>query len=282
GWPPPPEPDSPPPAPAWTNGRAFPAVWRDTLSFAMGSLLTTVKQFPQLPPGSPWNHRPPPNSDADIGQALAAEIHLGMRALPLLAVADLVLVDPSRVGTIPLWSADNEETVYAAEAKLPRSPIFLDIEAVDGSPVVWRQDTWPFPFYLRGALCWRQDELLSIVPFGSVGSQHPWGGTDYQAWARWVYLQGHSSSWPGLGPGDFLVRADGAVRPWVDAESGSICAHQGAVAYNLCRRILSVLMCLEAFEVELVPEHTSRQVRRRAQRKRESIGLVPSSWPIPL
>ena len=71
------------------------------------------------------------------------------------------------------------------------------------------------------------------------------------------------------------------MRPWVDADSGSVCAHQGSLAFNLCRRVLSVLMCLQAHAVELVPEPTS-QVRRRAERKEESIGLVPKSWPIPL
>jgi hypothetical protein len=248
----------------------------------MGSLLATTSEFAHMRPGLPWNHRPPPGSAADIDQAIAAKIHIGMRLLPLLAAADLVVVDPSRVAPIPSWGSDHEEAAYAAAAKLPRSPVFLDFEAIDGSPVVWRQETWPFPFYLRGALCWSEGDLLSLVPFGSVGARHPWGGTDYQAWGRWVYLQGHSTGWPDLGPGDFLARANGDVRSWVDADSDSVCAQQGAVAFNLCRRVLSVLMCLEAFEVELVTEPTSRQVRRRAQRKGESIGLVPKAWPLPL
>ncbi len=280
-WPPPPGGDIPP-APAWTNGRAFPAVWRDTLAFALGSLLAVTKEFPRMRPGRPWNHRPPPDSDADIDQAIAAKINVSMRALPLLAEADLVVVDPARVASIPPWRSDDEEAVYAATAKLPRSPLFLDFESIAGSPVAWRQDTWPFPFYLRGALCWSRNELLSIIPYGSLGSQHPWGGTDYQAWARWVYLQDHSAEWPELGPGDFQSRASGQVRAWVDGEGGSICAHQGAIAFNLCRAVLSVLICLEAFEVELVPEATSRQVRRRAERKGEAIGLVPRHWPLPL
>lgn len=283
-WPPPPGEESEiPPSPAWTNGRALPAVWRDTLSFTMGALLATHSEYAHMRPGLPWNHRPPPGSDADIDQAVAAKIHIGMRAMPILAEADLVLVDPARVASIPAWRPDEEEeAAYAAMAKLPRSPVFLDFEALDGSPFAWRQETWPFPFYLRGALCWSEEELLSIVPFGSVGSRHPWGGTDYQAWARCVYLQNPTAEWPELGPGDFHARAGGEVRSWVDGEAESVCAQQGAVAFNLCRRTLSVLMCLEAFDLELVPAPTSRQVRRRAQRKGESIGLVPKTWPLPL
>lgn len=233
-------------------------------------------------PGMPWNHRPPPDSEADIDQAIAAKINVSMGALPLLAEADLVVVDPVRATSIPPWRSDDEAVVYAAAAKLPRSPLFLDFESITGSPAAWRQDTWPFPFYLRGALCWCQNELLSIVPYGSLGSQHPWGGTDYQAWARWVYLQGHATEWPELGSGDFQSCASGQVRAWIDVEGGSICAHQGAIAFNLCRAVLSVLNCLEAFEVELMPERTSRQVRRRAERKGEAIGLVPRDWPLPI
>ncbi|HSC20391.1 MAG TPA: hypothetical protein VLC07_01555, partial [Solirubrobacterales bacterium] len=165
---------------------------------------------------------------------------------------------------------------------MPRSPLFLDFEAIDGSPVAWTEETWPLPFFLRGALCWQQEELLSVVPFGSVGSVHPWGGTDYQAWGRWVYLQGHSAGWPELGQGDFIARANGEVRSWVDAEAESVCAQMGSVTHNLCRRVLAVLICLEGFEVNLVPEATSRQVRRRAERKGERIGLVPERWPIPM
>lgn len=269
------------PTPAWINGRAFPAVWRDTLAFATGSLIATKDQFPQMRPGKPWNHRPPPESDADEEQAIAAKIHLSLRLLPLLAEAKLVVVEPAQVAALPGWRTDDEEAVYSAEAVLPCSPVFLDFEAVDGSPIAWRRETWPLPFYLRGALCWSQDELLSIVPFGSVGSSHPWGGTDYQAWARWIYLQGHSSDWPAPGPGDFVTRASGDACCWVNGEEDSVCAQHGSVAYNLCRRVLSVLMCLEAFEVDLIPEPASRQVRRRAERRGEKIGLVPRSWPIP-
>ena len=276
-WPPPP--GDPPPSPSWTNGRSFPAVWRDTLAFGMGSMIATKDQFPQMKPGRPWNHRPPPGSEADIEQAVAAKIHLSLRFLPLLAEAELVIIEPNQMELVPDWHRDDEEALYSAEAMLPRSPLFLDFEALDGSPVAWEQETWPLPFYLRGALCWSQDELLSIVPFGSVGSRHPWGGSDYQAWARWVYLQGHSSYWPDLGPGDFITRASGDARCWVDGEQDSVCAQHGSVAYNLCRRVLSALMFLEAFGIELEPEQTSRQVRRRAERKEERIGLIPSSWP---
>jgi hypothetical protein len=239
------------------------------------------KQLPHLAPGLPWNHRPPSDSTADIAQAITAKVHLSTRLLPLLAAAELVIVEPEMVNSIPQWRNDDEETIYSAEAVLTTSPMFLDFEAVDGDPVAWEAESWPLPFYLRGALCWSQEELLSIIPFGSVGGRHPWGGSDYQPWARWVYLQGHSTDWPDMGPGDFIARANGEVRSWVDADGGSICAHQGSVAYNLCRRILSVLMCLEAFEIDLVEESASRQVRRRAERKGERIGLVPRKWSLP-
>lgn len=133
-------------------------------------------EYAHMRPGLPWNHRPPPGSDADSDQAVAAKIHIGMRVMPILAEADLVLVDPARVASIPAWRPDGEEeAAYAAVAKLSRSPVFLDFEALDGRPFAWRQETWPFPFYLRGALCWSEEDLLSIVPFGSVGSRHPWG-----------------------------------------------------------------------------------------------------------
>jgi hypothetical protein len=246
----------------------------------MGSLLAVQKQFPQMSPWRPWNYKPPVDTDADIDQAIQAKINVGMRALPLLASADLVLLDPSLVAAVPEWRSDDDEAAYSGEAKLPRSPLFLDFEAIDGTPVAWNQDTWPFPFYLRGALCWATEDLLSIVPFGSVGEQHPWGGTDYQAWSRWVYLQGHSPEWPQLGPGDFFTRTNGEVRSWVDSESGSICAHQGGVAFNLCRRVLSVLMFMEALDIELAPDSPSRQVRRSAERKGKSIGLIPTNWPM--
>lgn len=238
-------------------------------------------KFPLVGLGGPWNHRPPPQSDADIEQAVAGKVHISHRLLPLLAIAQLVVMEPGMVTSVPRLSSD-EEAVYSAEARLPASPVFLDFESVDGTPVVWEEETWPLPFYLRGALCWQQDELLSVIPFGSVGSRHPWGGTDYQAWSRWIFLQGHSVEWPELGPGDFMARANGEVRSWVDAESGSVCAHMGSVAHNLCRGVLSVLMALEALEIEFVPESASRQVRRRAERKGEKIGLVPKAWPIPI
>lgn len=287
GWPPAPREEGR--APGWTNGRAFPAVWRDSLSFGMGALLAVSGKFPQVSEdfphirlGGPWNHRPPSHSEADIEQAVGAKIHVSHRLLPLLASAQLVVIEPEKVESIPKWATDDEQAAYSAEAKLPCSPVFLDFEAIDGSPTAWVQETWPLPLFLRGALCWQQEESLSIIPFGSVGSRHPWGGTDYQAWARWVYLQGHSENWPTLGPGDFITRANGEVRSWVDAEGESVCAHMGSVAYNLSRRALSVLMCLEAFNVDLIPEAPSRQVRRRAERKGERIGLIPKSWPIPM
>jgi hypothetical protein len=277
-WPPPPG-DDPPPAPKWTNGRAFPAVWRDTLSFSMGGVLAGLKEFPHLRLGSSWNYAPPCDSEADIDQAIQAKVHLGVRLLPLMAQADLIALDPSQVVTVPDWHSDDDEAAYSGEANLPRSPVFLDLEGIDGSPLAWRQDSWPYPFFLRGALCWTTDDLLSIIPFGSLGEQHPWGGTDYQTWARWTYLQGHSGKWPEPGPGDFLTRVSGDVVSWVEGDAPSICAHQGSIAFNLCRKVLSILMFLEAKDIHFGPDTPSRQVRRRAERQGESVGLIPRNWP---
>lgn len=242
GWP-----DVPAEAPrpqSWVNGRAFPAVWRDTLSFTVGGL-KAVGQFPRIRPDATWNYQPEPASEADIEQAIAAKLHIGLRLLPLLAAAEVVTVEPEMIEAIPEWRSE-EHALYAAEAELPVSPLFLDLEALDGRPTSWEAPTWPLPFHLRGALCWNENKVLSVVPVGSVGGSHPWGGTDYQAWARWAYLQGHAAGWPDPGPGDFLVRASGDVRAWVDAEQDSVCTQQGVVTNNLSRRVLSVLMAMEA------------------------------------
>jgi len=86
-WPPLPEPV--PPSPNWLNGRAFTAVWRDTLPFTVGGLMAAEKESPQLMPGAGWKSRPEPDSERDIDQAIAAKLHLGMRTLPILAEAQL-------------------------------------------------------------------------------------------------------------------------------------------------------------------------------------------------
>jgi hypothetical protein len=171
------------------NGRAFPAVWRDTLPFTVGGLVAAKRQFPQMMPGSGWRLNPEPDTNMDVEQAIAAKIHLGMRVLPILAEAQLVVVGSDDVEAVPDWDDEEQIAQYAAEATLPVSPVFLDLEEADGRPVVWDEESWPYPFNLRGALVWIQDGAISVVPFGSVGGVHIWGGTDYQAWARWVFLQ---------------------------------------------------------------------------------------------
>jgi len=276
-WPPLPEPVPPPPP--WINGRAFPAVWRELLAFSRGGLLAAAKQFPQMRPGRPWPHRPDPDTDADIEQAIAAKLHLALRALPLLAETEVVLIEPPLADLIPDWEEDEAEARYAATGRLRHSPLFLDFEGADGLPASWHAETWPLPLHLRGALCWHAEGMLCVMPFGSVGGVHPWGGSDYHAWARWLFLQKEPEQWPMPGPGDFLTRADGEVLSWVDAEQDSICAHHGALAYNLCRRTLRVLQLLENVGGELVEPRLERALRRRAAREGQRIARVPGRFP---
>jgi hypothetical protein len=272
-------PDPLPPAPRWINGRAFPAVWRELLQFAGGGLAAAADQFPQMMPGRPWQHRPDPGSDADIDQAIAAKLHLALRAMPLLAEAEVVVVEPPLADLIPDWDEDDAETLYAAAAQLPHSPLFMDFEGIDGLPAAWHADTWPLPLHLRGALCWQAEGMLSIMPFGSVGGVHPWGGLDYHAWSRWVFLQEEREKWPLPGPGDFVACASGEVLPWVAVEGESICAHQGGLAGNLARRTLRVLQLLESVGGELVEPPLPRPVRRRAARDGQRIARMPAHVP---
>jgi hypothetical protein len=276
-WPTLPEPL--PPGMAWINGRAFPAVWRELLAFSRGGLLAVAKDFPQMRPGRPWQHRPDPDTDADIEQAIAAKLHLALRALPLLAEAEVVLIEPPLADLIPDWEEDEAEARYAATGQLSHSPLFLDFESADGLPAAWHAETWPLPLHLRGSLCWQAEEMLCVVPFGSVGGVHPWGGSDYHAWARWLFLQEELEQWPMPGPGDFLARATGEVLSWVDAEQDSVCAHQGALAYNLCSRTLRVLQLLENLGGELVEPRLERPLRRRAVREGQRIARVPARFP---
>lgn len=161
-WPPLPEPVPPPQQ--WLNGRAFTAVWRDTLPFTAGGLVAAEKELPQLMPGTGWKIRPEPDSELDVHQAIAAKLHLGMRTLPILAEAQLVVVDARSVNIIPGRSDEDDLVAYGAQARLPMSPIFLDFEHDTGLCVGWHPESWPSPFNLRGALCWMHDEMLSIVP----------------------------------------------------------------------------------------------------------------------
>lgn len=277
-WPPLPEPA--PPAPKWLNGRAFTAVWRDTLPFTVGGLVAAEGQFPHLMPGVGWKTRPVPDSELDVDQAIAAKLHLGMRTLPILAEAQLVVVDASSVGVIPDWTDEDELVAYAAKARLPMSLVFLDFEDDDGFCIGWHPEDWPAPFNLRGALCWTQDHTLSVIPYGSVDGQHRWGGTDYQAWARWLFLQSEEAEWPDPGPGDSIA-ANGEVTSWIDLMGGSICAYQSRVAYKLSRRVLRLLWAFEHLEVQLVAPALPRPDRRRAKRAGQRIGLVAVGLPEP-
>jgi hypothetical protein len=276
-WLPPKEP--PAAAVSWVNGRSFPAVLRDTIPFVMGGLVAAAKTHPQLKPGVDWTAQPEPDSAQDLDQAIAAKLHIGLRLGTVLADAQLVLVDPAQVALIPEWDDDEEAAAYASVAQLPACPLYLDFESDDGSPAAWEAETWPLPFHLRGAICWIAEGLLSIVPFGSVGGAQLWGGTDYQAWARWSFVQTERPEWPAPGPGDFIASADSRVVSWVDVEGESICAHQGAITFNLTRRVLRVLWALETLETPLVPPNLPRAERRRAKRAGQEIGLVSERLP---
>jgi hypothetical protein len=277
GWPA--LPDPLPPTPYWINGRALPAVWRELLGFAQRGLVAAAKQFPHMLPGQPWQHRPDPGSDSDIDQAIAAKLYLALHALPLLAEAEVALIAPPLADLIPDWDDGDAATQYAAAAQLPYSPLFLDFEGVDGLPAAWEADTWPLPLHLRGALCWEADGMLCVIPFGSVGGVHPWGGLDYHPWARWIVLQQEREEWPLPGPGDFLARANGEVLPWVEVEGESVCAHQGALAWNLSRRALQVVQLLEHVGGGLVESRLPRPARRRAAREGKRIAHVPARFP---
>lgn len=272
--------DPPPPAPSWINARAFASIWREQLAFVGGGLAAAADRFPNIRPGKPWRHRPEPDSEADIEQAIGAKLHLSLHALPILAEAEVALIEPPLADLLPEWETDEAEAVYAARAQLPVSPLFLDFESRSGLPAAWHAPTWPLPLHLRGALCWQKAGALCVMPYGSVGGVHPWGGSDYHPWARWIFLQGEDQEWLRPGPGDFISNAKGDVLSWVDSEQASICAHQGALAYNLCRRALRVLQFLEFAGGDLVEPRLPRPVRRRAARERQRIARIPEHFPV--
>src|SRR5262249_2780388 len=153
------------------------------------------------------------------------------------------------------WPAPVEEILaWAGQAQLPTTPLFLDLESHDGRPATWELDSWPLPFHLRGALSWVDALGTCIVPFGSVGGTHLIGGTDYQPWARLMFLRElpGGDAWPSPGPGDVLIAPDGSSLSWVVLESDSHCAHQAAVATNLAMGAMSMLMLLDRLKVEFV------------------------------
>ena len=214
-------------------------------------------------------------------QAIAAKLHLALHALPLLAKAEIVLIEPPLVDLIPDWEDDDAETRYAAAAQLPDSPLFMDFEGIGGLPAAWHAETWPLPLHLRGALCWQAEGMLCVTPFGSVGGVHPWGGLDYHAWARWVFLQGEREEWPLPGPGDFVACASGEVLPWVAVEGESVrsARTRARLPGNLSRRTLRVLQLLESVGGDLVAPRLPRPVRRRAVREQQRIARVPARLP---
>lgn len=268
--------DGPPPAvPVWALAHSFPKVWQDTLEIVGGGLSREAqRQFPDMSPSGPWNHHPKPNSEPDVAQAISAKLEIGRRALPLLTQAQLIVIEPDQIAVLPDWEDSDEAGTYAANARLPFPVVYFDFEGEIGQPVAWEAPTWPLPFHLRGALCWTGDSMLNIVPFGSVGGTHLHGGTDYQPWSRWVYLQSPDVELPHPGRGDFIAQEDGTVTPWVDIEGESFSAHQGSVGHNLAQRVLAAMYLLEAANVELVDQPITRQVRRQAERKGHRIGLA--------
>lgn len=231
-------------------------------------------------PWGPWEHRPQPDTEADIEQAIGAKLYLALHALPLLAEAEVVLIEPPLADLVPDWKHEEDAAQYAARAQLPHSPLFLDFEDAEGLPAAWHAETWPLPLHLRGAICWQSEGLLCVIPFGSVGGVHPWGGSDYHGWSRWTFVQDERDEWPMPGRGDFIARPTGEVISWVDADDDSICAHQGALAYNLCRRTLRVLQLLEHAGGELIEPRLSRPLRRRVSREGQRIAQIPERFPL--
>ena len=174
----------PGPVPRWLNGRSFPAVWRDTLPFTMGGIMAS-KDHPQLRLGGSWNAEPEPGSDEDVDQAIKAKIHIGLRTGTVLACAQLVVVDPRDAAYIPDWGDVDEATRYAADARLPASPIYIDLEAAEGEPLAWEAETWPL-HSIYEALCAGCSMVYLISSPSAASAASIPGGTDYQAWARWV------------------------------------------------------------------------------------------------
>lgn len=92
-------------------------MWRELLAFGFGDLAATVKQFPHTMPGRPWQHRPEPGTDADADQAIAAKLHRALHTLPLLAEADVVVIEPPVADLIP----DCADGYHVMLARLLRS-----------------------------------------------------------------------------------------------------------------------------------------------------------------
>jgi hypothetical protein len=128
--------------------------------------------------------------------------------------------------------------------------------------------------------CPRQDGITSVVPYASIAGVHVWGGTDYQAWARWCFLDETRSETPEPGPGDFLIDGRGDIVSWVTMDEESICAYQGRIAGNMALVVVRLLHGLQADHAELVVPSLPRPVRRRAARDALEIGRVPHGLPV--
>lgn len=275
-WPPIPEPL--PDAPKWHGARAIAAVWRDAFPMAVGGTVAAAYQpFAGVRLDDGWDVDPEPGSDLDVEQAIGAKVHLALRLMPILASAQLVQVEPDQATYVPDWDDIERAFGYAQKTTLPCSPMFIDFESADGLPTSWYAETWPLPFHLRGALLWQRESALCGIPFGSVAGKHPFGGTDYQAWSRWIYWQRPNEEPPPPGAGDNIGLGENVIS-WVRF-SDSICAHQAAIGYHLMARVLRVLWSIETFEMELVPPRLPRPERRRAARAKQNIGLTVEELP---
>jgi len=126
----------------------LPAVWRDKLPFVMGGLIAATKTQPQLRPGRDWTAQPEPDSEEDADQAIATKLHIGLRIGTVLAESQLAIVEPREVAVIPEWGDVEEAASYATKAKLPVSPLFLDVLRAAGGGVskAWKPgamaDSW--------------------------------------------------------------------------------------------------------------------------------------------
>lgn len=244
-------------------------------------MATTTPEWRHLRLDDGWDDQPEPDSPGDVDQAIAAKLHIGLRLPTVLAEARHTWVEPALVAGLPEWPDDVAPWRYGIEAHLPASTLYLDFEGEDGAAASWPEPTWPLEFHLRGAVCWAADGVWSMVPIGSVGGRNPFGGTDYEPWARVVFAPGEGP-YPDPGPGDVVVRGDDAIDSWVDMEGGSLCAHRLSIVLNLAARVLRVLWLVEATGAELAAPALPRPERRRAARAGRRISDVLEGLPKPL
>ena len=272
-------------APRWWDGRAIVGVYRDFLPMGLGSILG--REDPRLALAqvhAGWNPDPEAESDEDLMQAIGAKAHLAWRSFAVFVGAQLVQVEPVQARCIPDWDdAGQAASGFAATVRLPVSPVFFDFESAAGHPTSWTVESWTQPFHLRGALMWQTDEALCVLPFGSVAGMQPWGGTDYQAWARFMFWRDAEKQPPLLGPGDNVVVGDD-VFSWVRFGE-SICSHQAAIGYHLTCKALRLLWAITTFDLDVSPRQLPRAERRRAVRAGQTVGLsipgLPSLAPSP-